>query len=241
MTYSRIKGLVSVVIPNYNRAAYLQECLNGILQQTYTNWEIILIDDGSTDDSIQQTQAWLLDNRINLPNHNSIFTMALPRNIGYAGAMTIGFYMAKGEYIAIQDSDDISHLQRLEKQINFLEAHQNIELLGTNYHVFEHDPNEVVTIPKWLRYGEHIRTTYRKGGHCVCHGTIMMRGALFDRIGGHTRRVKGAEDYDFIARSLDPNHLNIENIPDVLYYYRSHPKQRSRKYFSKKQDPTNES
>ncbi|MGG0813485.1 glycosyltransferase family 2 protein [Paenibacillus alvei] len=240
MTYSRIKGLVSVVIPNYNRANYLQDCLNGILQQTYTNWEIILVDDGSTDDSIQQIHDWLLDNRANLPNHNSFLTMTLPRNIGYAGAMTVGLFMAKGEYIAIQDSDDISHPQRLEKQINYLEEHQNIDMLGTNYYVFENDPNKIVTIPKWLRYGKHIRTAYNNGGHCVCHGTLMMRGALFDRKGGHSRRIKGAEDYEFIARCLDPDHLNIENLPDVLYYYRSHPNQRSRKYFSKKLDQKNE-
>lgn len=240
MSFTRISGLVSVIIPNYNRASYLFDCLEGIRKQTYTNWEIILVDDGSTDNSIETTEKWLRANRTELPSNNTFITLALPRNIGYAGAMTAGLYMAQGEFIAMQDSDDISHPERLEKQVRYLNEHPDIELLGTNYYVFESNPEQVEARPKWLRYGEQIRRTYNNGGHCVCHGTAVLRGSLFDRIGGHTRRVKGAEDYDFIARCLNPNQMNIENLPDILYYYRSHPAQRSRKYFSKKQGYSNE-
>lgn len=240
MALTRTQDLVSVIIPNHNCAAYLYDCFEGIRNQTYPNWEIILVDDGSTDHSIQQTETWLRDHLISFPNNNTFITLALPRNTGFACAITTGLCMAQGEYIAIQDADDISHVKRLEKQVHYLRNHSNIEILGTNYYVFENDPTITTSKSQWLCYGEKIRTTYRNGGHCVCHGTIMMRGTLFDRLGGHTRRVEGAEDYDFIARCLHPKKLNIENLPDALYYYRSHSNQRSRKYFSKKRDSNDE-
>lgn len=234
VTFVRVPGVVSIVIPNYNCAAYLYDCLEGIRNQTYNNWEIILVDDGSTDHSVQQAERWLQSNRATFPRDNTFITLVLPRNVGYSGAATIGLYMAWGEYIAFQDADDISHRERFEKQVHYLNNHPKIEMLGTNYHVFEGNPKVITAKPKWIHYGEQIRNIYYKGGHCVCHGTIMLRGTLFDRIGGHTRRVEGAEDYDFIARCLHPKELNVDNLSDVLYYYRSHPNQRSRKFFNKR-------
>lgn len=239
MTCPRIPGLVSIVITNYNKSAFLIDCLDSILRQTYPNWEIILVDDASTDDSLLQVENWLQVNREQLADRTFI-TVPLPRNIGYAGAMTTGFYVAAGEYIAAQDADDISHHERLERQVSFLQGRPDIELVGTNYEVFEHGQLEQKSKAGWIRYGEQIRKVYANGGHCVCHGTIMLRGKLFDRIGGHTRRIEGAEDYEFIARALNVKPLNIENIPDILYYYRRHPNQRSRKYFGKDRLKRNE-
>lgn len=231
----RIPELVSVVITNNNREPYLLDCLNSIVKQTYLNWEIIFVDDASTDGSLMQVKQWLRNNYPYFPNNNSFITVVLQRNIGYAGAMTTGLYMTQGEFIAVQDSDDISHPLRLEKQITYLNNHPQIDLVGTNYAAFKDELN-VGPYEKsdWIQYGEQIRNIYQHGGHCVCHGTIMLRGNVFDRIGGHTRRVLGAEDYDFITRYLDPKQLNIENLPDILYYYREHSNQRSRKYFNKK-------
>ncbi|PZM63551.1 glycosyltransferase family 2 protein [Paenibacillus dendritiformis] len=239
MTCPRMPGLVSIVITNYNKSAFLIDCLDSILRQTYPNWEIILVDDASTDDSLLQVENWLQVNREQLADR-TLITVPLPRNIGYAGAVTTGFYVAAGEYIAAQDSDDISHHERLERQVSFLQGRPEIELVGTNYEVFEHGLLEQKSKAGWIRYGEQIRKVYANGGHCVCHGTIMLRGKLFDRIGGHTRRIEGAEDYEFIARALNVKPLNIENIPDILYYYRRHPDQRSRKYFGKDRLKRNE-
>ncbi|MBG9791375.1 glycosyl transferase [Paenibacillus dendritiformis] len=239
MTYPRVPGLVSIVITNYNKSAFLLDCLDGILRQTYPNWEIILVDDASTDDSLLQVEKWLQVNREQLADRTFI-TVPLPRNIGYAGAVTTGLFLAAGEYIAAQDSDDISHHERLERQVSFLLGRPEIEVVGTNYEVFHHNLWEPRSRAGWIRYGEQIRKVYANGGHCVCHGTTMLRGKLFDRIGGHTRRIEGAEDYEFIAKALKAKPLNIANIPDVLYYYRSHPNQRSRKYFGKNRMKRNE-
>ncbi|MBN3526994.1 glycosyltransferase family 2 protein [Paenibacillus apiarius] len=239
MTYPRMPGLVSIVITNYNKSAFLIDCLDAMLRQTYPNWEIILVDDASTDDSLKRVENWLNHNRQQLAERTFI-TLPLPRNIGYAGAMTAGFYLAKGEFIAVHDSDDVSHHERLERQVSFLQGRPDIELVGTNYEVFEQNLMEQRSKAGWIRYGDQIRKVYASGGHCVCHGTILMRGGLFDRIGGHTRRIEGAEDYEFIARALSGHSLNIENMPDILYYYRKHPNQRSRKYFGKDRLKRNE-
>jgi glycosyltransferase involved in cell wall biosynthesis len=236
--HSRETGLVSIVITNYNKARYLTECLEGLLNQTYDNWEMILIDDCSTDDSVDVAKSWLeaVHREGKLSQDNAFTLISLPSNIGYAGAMTLGMYLAKGQYIAIQDSDDISHPNRLQRQVAYLEEHRQIELLGTNYAVFEEKQAGAQRKAGWLKYGDEICSVYAAGGHCVCHGTIMIRGELFDRKGGLTRRVTGAEDYDFIARCLASHSRNVENLREVLYFYRRHADQRSRQYFGKDKD-----
>ena len=234
MLYERIPGLVSVVITNYNQGSYLRDCLDSILQQTYGNWEIILIDDASTDSSLEEANQWFIENQSRFPIKNTFHLLSLPRNMGFAGALTTGYYLAKGEFIAVQDSDDISHPERLESQINFLIDHPEIDLVGTNYAAFEEGvPADLARGVNWIKYGENIAKVYKNGGHCVCHGTILFRGTLFDRVGGPTRRINGAEDYEFIVKCLNGK-AKIENLPDVLYFYRIHPQQRSRLFYGKK-------
>ncbi|WP_139992963.1 glycosyltransferase family 2 protein [Paenibacillus paridis] len=228
----REPGKVSVVITNYNRGPYLIECLDSLQRQTYINKEIIIIDDASTDRSVDVVQAWCEANGI--AGTDSVVVVRLPRNAGFSGAMTTGFFLARGEYIAVQDADDFSHPQRLEKQVAYLANHPEMALVGTNYAAFEEGEQRQYEPAKWLHYGDQIRKAYQNGGHCICHGTIMFRGEAFDRIGGLSRRIVGAEDYEFIVKFLN-NQQQIANIPDILYYYRLHTHQRSLAYYNKKE------
>ncbi|MEK5477611.1 glycosyltransferase family 2 protein [Paenibacillus sp. FSL R5-0407] len=233
MRYPRVSGLVSVVVTNYNKADYIEECLNSIAKQTYKPWELIIIDDHSTDHSRERIERWL-KGRSYPPACSALF-IPLPRNVGFSGALSHGYFMSRGEYIAVQDSDDWSHPDRLHKQVEHLKANPHIDLVGSNYTAFKVDAegNLQYTEPKWLKYGEHIMTSYNKGRHCICHGTLLFRGQLFDSMGGPTRKMDGAEDYEFIAKSL-ANQAKIDNLRDVLYYYRLHPDQRSREFYSRK-------
>ncbi len=227
-------GKVSVVLTNYNRAAYLIECLNSLKRQTYADMEIIFVDDASTDRSVDVVQAWCEEN--GLAGTDAFVLVRLPRNMGFAGAVTTGLFLARGQYIAVQDADDFSHPQRLEKQAAYLESHPDLALVGTSYATFE-DSEEVGRLyeqAKWLHYGEDIRKVYQSGGHCICHGTIMFKGAAFDQIGGLSRRITGAEDYEFIVKFLHSKYP-IANIPEILYYYRLHESQRSLAYYSNKE------
>lgn len=225
-------GKVSIVIANYNRAAYLIECLDSLMSQTYLNKEIIIVDDASTDRSLDVIEAWCEANGV--AGTESIVLVRLPRNIGFSGAVTTGFFHARGQYIAVQDADDFSHPQRLEKQVAYLQSHAEVALVGTSYASFDEAEKRQYVQEKWLRFGDDIHDVYRNGGHSVCHGTIMFRGDAFDQIGGLSRRIVGAEDYEFIVKFLN-NKARIENIPEILYYYRLHASQRSLAFYAKKE------
>lgn len=227
----REHGKVSIVITNFNRSNYLRECLDSLHRQTYSNKEIIIVDDASTDDSTAVVEAWCAEN--GLSDRDAVILVQLPRNAGFSGALTTGLFLARGEYIAVQDADDFSHPMRIEKQTAFLDSHTDIDLVGTNYAAFEEAPQRKYVPANWLQYGDAIRAVYWNGGHCICHGTIMFRGSVFDRIGGLTRRIAGAEDYEFIVKFLNAK-ARVDNIPDILYYYRLHSNQRSLDYYGKK-------
>ncbi|WAH39461.1 glycosyltransferase family 2 protein [Alicyclobacillus dauci] len=222
MGYSRDANLVSIVIPAYNSASYIGECIDSLLTQTYADIELVVVDDGSTDETGIIMQRYRSDHRV--------LYVRLPRNVGFSGAVTTGLFMTKGEFIAMQDSDDISHPKRIEKQVRFLREHPNVDLVGTNYATFPTGDFGNQEVANWIGYGGDIEKIYRSGGHCVCYGTILFRAYWFDRCGGMTRRVDGAEDYEFIVKFFAQG-ARIENIPKVLYYYRDHPLQRSKEFY----------
>lgn len=233
LLYDRTPGLVSVIVANYNKSEFIEECLDSLAKQTYRKWELLIIDDHSTDSSRIKIEEWLKNRQ--LPEGCSALFLPMPRNVGFSGALTVGYFMAKGEFIAVQDADDLSHPERLEKQVNFLRANPQIDLLGTKYQVIKMNAQGEIQYSNanWLKYGDQIKKTYREGGHCVCHGTLLFRGVVFDKVGGLNRNIKGAEDYEFIARCL-ANKLEVENMNEILYYYRNHPDQRSLQFYSHK-------
>ncbi len=184
------------------------------------------MNDASTDNTMTVVEQWVKKSNPSFP----LILCNLPVNAGFAGAITTGYYMSSGEYIAVNDADGISHPSRFEKQIDFLEKNPDYDLIGTNYQVFSDVNNKKGQVANWLRYGDSIRKIYAEGGHCVCHGTILFRGKAFDLLGGPTRRITGAEDYEFIVKFLNAN-LKINNLRDILYFYRSHDKQRSKQFY----------
>ncbi|MBC8062121.1 MAG: glycosyltransferase [Clostridiaceae bacterium] len=232
MLYNRIPGLVSVVITNYNHARYIVDCLDSIRNQTYKNIEIIIVDDASTDNSVEVINDWINTNRHLLEKKDSITCTSLTRNSGFAGAVSIGFFLAKGEFIACQDSDDLSHPDRIEIQVKYLKENPTVHVIGTNYLTSEANYFNPTPGGSWLSYGtSNIKEVYSKGGHCVCFGTILFHAELFDKFGGMTRRVTGAEDYEFITKLLS---TGVDNVPYLLYYYRHHAGQRSHQFYSEK-------
>jgi glycosyltransferase involved in cell wall biosynthesis len=232
MALQRIPNLVSVVVPVYNRAPFINSCLNSLAQQSYKNLEVIIVNDGSTDETMRVIKGWKKNLKLPKSKKNRVLTVNLPCNVGVAGATHIGLFLARGEFIAMQDSDDLSHSERIQKQVRFLRQNPETSVVGSNYAYFPNGAFNQKKVARWLRYGEQIKETYKNGGHCVCHGTILFRGTVFDQLGGHTRKLEGAEDYEFIAKCIS-NDLEVENIPEVLYYYRSHKGQRSRVYYDK--------
>lgn len=128
--------LVTVFIPVYNCEDYIAESLESILSQTYQNLEVLLVDDGSTDRSV---------NIINTYNDSRIRLVQNPENMGIPYTRNVGLKEAKGEYMAIMDSDDISDPERIEKQINYLEKNKDVDAVGSFYLKFGHKSIKKVT------------------------------------------------------------------------------------------------
>jgi glycosyltransferase involved in cell wall biosynthesis len=227
--FPRVPGLVSVVIPSFNCEKYIEACLDSIREQSYPEWEVIVVDDASADLSAERVKKWVWKHAL----EGRVLLLELPRNTGFSGALTTGYFLSQGEFIAVQDADDLSHPDRLQKQVRFLQEHPHIALVGTNYAAFRDALPQTPKGQPWLRYGKDIRRSYANGKHCVCHGTAMFRAELFDALGGLNRKVKGAEDYEFIARVVSANR-DVENLKEILYFYRLHPDQRSRQFFGKR-------
>ena len=120
-----MSDLVSIITPSYNSARFINECVNSVLEQTYTNWELIIVDDASKDNSKELIRNIAKrDDRIKF--------VFLTKNIGVAGARNIALEMSDGRYIAFLDSDDVWKKEKLRTQIDFMEFH-NISFSFSSY------------------------------------------------------------------------------------------------------------
>lgn len=225
----RVPGLVTVVVTCYNYEKYLWDALSSLADQTYPQLEIVLIDDSSTDSSREVAEAFARHLAKSYSGLEQRFLyLTLPRNVGHAGSLTTGMFLSRGEFIAHQDADDISHPRRLEKQVSFLRENPKVDLVGTLYAGFPDGHLERAEPPAaWIRFADDIPAQYQRGGHALCHGTLLMRGAVFDRFGGYSRRYRKAVDYEWVSRLILEG-VRADNISEVLYYRRRHGTQMSR-------------
>jgi glycosyltransferase involved in cell wall biosynthesis len=201
--------LISVVMSVYNGEKYLREAVDSIINQTFTDFEFIIINDGSTDDTRAILESYT-DDRIVLLHQE---------NIGLTKSLNKGLVLAKGKYFARQDADDISHPARFEKQVAYLEENPDCLVLGTwmdvidekglKYNVFKYpvDFQEILEAMK----------TYDPIGH----GTIMARTNILLENNGYNEKFYYAQDYDFWMRLSEVGELR--NLPDELYSLRFWP------------------
>lgn len=210
--------LVSVVMPAYNVENYIVESVNSILSQTFKDFEFIIINDGSTDNTFKLLKFYedpriiIINNEINEGNYFS-------RNKGCN--------LAKGKYICVMDADDIAYPNRLEVQVKFMETNSNILLSGSAYKLLGQD----VTIEQSTKFDEIkyiLISTF-----CVLHPTVIFRRDLVKKIGFYNVKYEYASDYDLVTRLALLG--EITNVPDVLLSYRQHNKQISSLYSDKQQ------
>jgi glycosyltransferase involved in cell wall biosynthesis len=197
--------LISVIMPAYNAEAYITQAINSILSQTYSNFELIILNDGSTDQTEEIVQSFS-DKRIQYIKNQ--------RNLGIAATLNKGSTAAQGEYIARMDADDICFPVRLEHQINFFESHPSIGVLGSAIQLIDRRsrnlhrglfPNDDALIRWSMMYTNPI-----------AHPTVMIRRKLFLSSNGY--RDVPAEDHDLWERMS--NITSFANLPEVLLYLR---------------------
>jgi glycosyltransferase involved in cell wall biosynthesis len=202
---------VSVVMSAYNAAAYLDEAVSSILNQTFRNFEFIIINNGSSDDTGSILEKYQkVDDRIRVYYREQQ---------GLALALNCGCRLARGEYIALMDADDISYPQRLERQLEYVETHPQIGILGT--WIFKIDKSGAVigtwrppTNPKTLKWTHFF-------GVCVAGSTVLMRREIIEELDFFRTDLRACEDADLWLRASSITEFG--NVPEVLHKYRVWP------------------
>lgn len=199
---------VTVLMPVYNGEKYLNDAIDSILGQTFQDFEFLIVNDGSTDNSVEIIKSYD-DTRIRL-FHNE-------KNLGVARTLNKGMELARGEYIARMDSDDISLPRRLKRQTDFMDSHPVIGACGAWFRRFG-DLKSIVdrplTDPQQIRCGQLFNS--RLG-----HPTVMMRLELFRRHAlFYDPDYKDAEDFELWMRALES--FELANVGEVLLLYRVH-------------------
>lgn len=207
---------VSVLMSVYNGAQYLKEAIESILNQTFSDFEFIIINDASTDSSRKIITGYK-DPRIVLVDNAA--------NLGLTRSLNKGLNLAQGEYIARMDSDDICLPDRLIKQVQFMDANPEIGVCGTWVKIIGERNGEIWKYPSRPR----VIKCMLLFGPVLAHPTAMLRMEAFKKYGLlYNTEFKRTQDYELWARAA--NYLPFSNLQQVLLLYRLHPSQVGRNH-----------
>ena len=203
--------LVSILMPVYKTAPYLIKAMDSMLCQTFKDFELIVLDDCSPDNAEEILDAY---------DDSRIVRYKGENNVGLSNVLNVGIEMARGKYIARMDSDDISLPNRLQIQVDYLEAHSEIDLVSVGMQLFG------VKESVWIRERNPEKVKIEALFHSpVLHASSMWRKDSFERHGLRFRQeMVPAEDYDLWTRAMLKG-LKLVNLPEVLYEYRIHEAQ----------------
>ncbi|WP_405223456.1 glycosyltransferase family 2 protein [Dokdonia sp. Asnod1-B02] len=199
--------LVSIIVPCYNQAHFLKESLQSVLEQTYTAWECIIVNDGSPDDTESQAMRWC--------EKDDRFKYVYKENGGLSSARNAGIQNCEGTFILPLDADDMLHMSFLEKLVPVLENGVNIGVVSCNSIFFEDSISNVVNKrePKGESY------------HALLFENIMMASSLYRKeswaqVGGYDESMKhGLEDWEFWI-AITKGGMTISFVDEYLFYYR---------------------
>ena len=204
---------VSVIMPVYNGAAFLSPAIESILLQTYRNFELIIVNDGSTDNSAAIADSYArVDGRVRVLHQDQR---------GEAAASNAGVANARFALLARLDHDDVALPERLALQVAFMETHEDIAVVGGSLRYIDGDGNLTggkLTYPLTPEacHAALVNTTVGPIGN----PSAMIRKAAFEKIGGCRTQFQGASDFDLWLRMDE--HFKLANLPDVLVDYRLH-------------------
>lgn len=200
--------LISILMPTYNVAPYVEEAVQSILQQTYQNIELIIVDDCSTDETYSILQRLAkMDSRIVLKRNEKNCKICITLNKAWA--------QAKGAFIGRMDGDDISQPERFSVLKKFLDEHPDVDLVGSQLISIDEKGN-VLSMKKYLRTPTFIRYGNRTAS-CVSHIWLAKR-EVYEVLNGY-RNIPYAEDYDFLLRG-EKKGFKYANVEDYVYSVR---------------------
>jgi glycosyltransferase involved in cell wall biosynthesis len=198
---------ISIVTSIYNSDKTLSRMIESVLDQTFNNFELILINDGSTDKSLNIIQEYAKkDNRILLIDK---------KNTGLTKSLNIGLEKAKGEFIARLDADDIWKKDKLEKQIEFFEKNQDYALVGTAYNEIDEIGNIIYQkqrVPLLLQYEDIIKNIVKFNP--FLHSSVLFKKEILETIGLYNENFKYTQDYEFWIRIM--SQYKVANLGEIL-------------------------
>ena len=199
--------LISVILPVYNVEQYIREAVDSILGQTLSDFELILVEDCSSDNTKFIAESYAIqDSRIVLIKNN--------RNEGIVSALNKAVIMARGKHIARMDGDDISNLKRFEKQLSFLEKN-GLDIVGSQCILFK----ESLEKGKKLNYPckHKICQIFMRNSNTLAHPSWFGKATVFKQL--KYRNIHTCEDYDFLIRAVLCG-KKVGNIPDRYFFHR---------------------
>ncbi len=193
-------------MPVHNALPFLDESIGSILEQTLSDFEFVILDDASTDGSVEVLRQWSLrDKRIRL--HES------KKRLGLAGSSNAVVAKAGAPIVARMDADDIAHPERLRRQWNIIEGLPDVAVVGTLCNGIDASGREVRPRDRWRLVRRSVYIPFP-------HGSAMFRREAFDQVGGYDETSYGGEDQDLFLRMAARG--RVLTLPDVLYSYRYH-------------------
>jgi glycosyltransferase involved in cell wall biosynthesis len=199
--------VVSAVMSTYNKGPWLQQAIDSVLHQTFTDWELIIVDDGSTDNTAEVLAA-CSDPRITIDSLSTI--------VGRAKARNVALERARGRYIAICDSDDVSAPTRFERHVSFLDAHPEVGVVSGYIRQLSDRHAARIVFP--LDH-EAIARRFARGKMGAAHGAAMIRSACFEQLGFYLDDLRSAEDFELFRRFCQ--RFRFHTLPEELLLYRN--------------------
>lgn len=202
---------ISILMSVYNGAQYLPQAIQSVLNQSYDDFEFLIVDDGSSDATADILRDFAVkDSRIHILT-NTV-------NLGLAISLNRGIQEAQASYIARMDADDICQPERFHKQITFMESHPQVGVLGSRMQVISADEKPLFEFDVPLEHSLIIWNLFF--GRTFAHPSVMMRTTVIREVGGYDEKIAAAQDVDLWSRLV--GYTQFANLPDRLMLYRSH-------------------
>jgi len=201
--------VVSVIMSVYDNESTLPEAIESIVNQSFDDWEYLIVNDGSKDGSSQLLESFAnKDQRIRVIRN--------PENKGLPYSLNLAWRQSKGRYIARMDADDCSFPERLAVQVEFLEANPDVDVLGSNA-ILESDSGQLLGTTSMPLSPEQIREKIVRLNPLI-HPSVMMRRDFLAKMGGYNNKLRKKQDYDLWLRSVEQ--ARFVNIEKPLIKYR---------------------
>jgi teichuronic acid biosynthesis glycosyltransferase TuaG len=195
---------VSVIIPVYNNSKYIKECIDSVINQTYKNLEILIINDGSTDDSLNIIKSY---------NDKRIIIINFKKNKGAAVARNEGIKKSTGRFITFIDADDYWNINKIEKQVEFIKRNK-YQFIYSNYIYVKGNKTHIAKTPKSLTYNQVLKNT------AIFTSTVMFDMNYFNKKDIYMEDIRMGQDAATWFRILRTKNITAYGMNEELSYYR---------------------